>query len=1575
MDKVVLLILLALTPLAHGQNLPYAIQKTDDGKIDATAVQENFEYLSNKIKQLKITTNGLLVGFVTSVTGTSPICSTGGENPVISFCGTIPESSVVGLLTDLLGKVSKTGDTMTGTLSGTNLVESGTITHGTGVISSGGNTRGANATDMQTYRTAADEVASGAGATIGGGGKNVEASSWATIGGGSSNTITAGADYSVIDGGLGNSIQDGSGSIGGGTLNRIDPAAGNSTIGGGRLNWIQYDATHTEGWGLAGAFIGGGQSNYAGSAGTIGGGYSNYANSYGSIGGGYDNYVHYHATVGGGKTNTANAIFTTIGGGLNNTITSATYGTVPGGRDNGCSSGSNYCFAAGYGSNANALGAWALSDGTGSGVTNTTANSLKAAFSGGYYWTGGASTFTAIVSEGNVTAPAFIGALTGAASLNVLKSGDTMTGQLTNTSSITVVGALGVKNQLDLDGSPGVIGYVAISSGPGLPPTWQPFPTSGQSVFYFQSSATDVSGVKLMASTQQVAQSTITLAGATDGVQISTWITSVNVPFATLIPSGIYTVRLHAAQTSGTKNAHVYAQIWETDSSGSYISQIGDTSAHTANLSAVDVEYTVSGSILSNYSLSGTGSRIVVKIFVMVLGVGSAPTVEIYYAGHADGHLALPANSTVITTLVPYDGALQNVNLGIRDLTASGGVFGSTLTVYGNAMSVGGSSFTVNGGSATVAYSMTAGSFIGNGSLLSGIPSSGSIVGVYVPVAGGTMTGQLTNTSTVTVHGNAFSVGGSSFVVAGGSATVAYSMTAGAFLGNATTASAFFTDPINCSAGNYPLGIDASGNVESCTSVSAGTELNTYGTDGSSKTFVNAVKISSGGLVVSLGNISLGGTGMVSASSAVFTYGVTAATMTAGAFSGTVIGSSTLNVLKVGDTMTGLLRVSSDTVVTGQSDLGDVGGVSIRNVGAGTGTIGFNSRGNGIGTYVSGVDGYGALMQLTPTTGLMTYYSESNALAGGNHSHITAWSVDNAGNFGIKNAAPATVLDVTGAAQFGIGAKSTFTASGNLAVGYGMVASTGIFKSTLTVQGDAFSVDGSALVVSGGKIGLGIASPAARLHVDGGGTSVVSTFTRTSGTSASMLVYSDNSGAGITDSSAFNKGIYLNRTSNAIEMFMGGSAKVAVSSLSYVGIGTLAPIEPLHVNGASFSGGNANSFSGAGVYTDWVSPRGRITAGSGGGNNRNLVLRAQNLGVVNENQVFLQFDGKVGISIDVVRTTLDVNGDISAGVGGTRSTFTSTGNLQLVSGSTLTSNGTFSLSTGSVSSQVVTPSIFVNKDGEVGILSRSPSEALTVGGAALAGGAAANDYLGTGVYMDFLSPSARITAGSAGGNNRNLLLRAVTSGGVPYNNHMFLGFDGSVGLSTNVAQTKLDVNGDASFGAAGAKSTFTVAGLLKLTAGGIQWADGSTSTTSATAPSGFVTVGASNTFTGENKFTKVAPTGVTITTVNVLYASGLNQAFAVFVASNASAVLQYSVGVTSVTYSGEGRYIVNWQSPFAHTMYHRSITAGHTSGTSVSCMVNEDTPLSRNMTSIMCNNQSGGSQNPFKVYIMATGAQ
>lgn len=61
---------------------------------------------------------------------------------------------------------------------------------------------------------------------------------------------------------------------------------------------------------------------------------------------------------------------------------------------------------------------------------------------------------------------------------------------------------------------------------------------------------------------------------------------------------------------------------------------------------------------------------------------------------------------------------------------------------------------------------------------------------------------------------------------------------------------------------------------------------------------------------------------------------------------------------------------------------------------------------------------------------------------------------------------------------------------------------------------------------------------------------------------------------------------------------------------------------------------------------------------------------------------------------------------------------------------------------------------------------------------------------------------------------------------------------GNVGIRTVTPATNLDVNGSAQFGAGATRSTITATGLLKLTSNGIQWADGSTSTTATSGSSG-----------------------------------------------------------------------------------------------------------------------------------------
>lgn len=76
---------------------------------------------------------------------------------------------------------------------------------------------------------------------------------------------------------------------------------------------------------------------------------------------------------------------------------------------------------------------------------------------------------------------------------------------------------------------------------------------------------------------------------------------------------------------------------------------------------------------------------------------------------------------------------------------------------------------------------------------------------------------------------------------------------------------------------------------------------------------------------------------------------------------------------------------------------------------------------------------------------------------------------------------------------------------------------------------------------------------------------------------------------------------------------------------------------------------------------------------------------------------------RVGIGTSVPTSTLHVNGSFGTGSGATISSFTTTGNLQLVSGSTLTTNGTIIISTAASAASTGPGSISIDNAGRVGI--------------------------------------------------------------------------------------------------------------------------------------------------------------------------------------------------------------------------------------------------------------------------------
>lgn len=113
---------------------------------------------------------------------------------------------------------------------------------------------------------------------------------------------------------------------------------------------------------------------------------------------------------------------------------------------------------------------------------------------------------------------------------------------------------------------------------------------------------------------------------------------------------------------------------------------------------------------------------------------------------------------------------------------------------------------------------------------------------------------------------------------------------------------------------------------------------------------------------------------------------------------------------------------------------------------------------------------------------------------------------------------PGTTIDSTQ-----ITSVRPVTLSDRLAVGGVVVA-----QSTLTVQGDAFSVGASTLVVSSGRLGVGTSSPAERLDVSGGAQfgsgALKSTFTATPSATAYALQLS--SGLNVLNAGGVNAAFF-----------------------------------------------------------------------------------------------------------------------------------------------------------------------------------------------------------------------------------------------------------------------------------------------------------------------------------------------------------------------------------------------------------------------------------------------------------------
>ena len=317
--------------------------------------------------------------YVTSVTGTSPIVSSGGTAPAISI--PVATTSVNGYLsstdwntfnnkTTCVGTVTSvaanagTGISITGspiTTSGTFCITNTSPYTGQAVIVLGGgadssvrcgvanNSTGNYSAALGGYGNTASARYSGVVAGYG----NTASGYYSFVGAGQTNT--ASGERSFVGGGLSNTASGAISFVGGGASNT---ASGNcSVIAGGKNNTASNAYT----------FVGGGNYSIAcGVSATASGGYASHAyGNYSTVGGGCgNNALSACSTVAGGRGNTASFAGAAIVGGQLNTA-SYYFSFVGAGNSN---IANNYASAVAGGSSNTASGYRSF---VGAGISNT----------------------------------------------------------------------------------------------------------------------------------------------------------------------------------------------------------------------------------------------------------------------------------------------------------------------------------------------------------------------------------------------------------------------------------------------------------------------------------------------------------------------------------------------------------------------------------------------------------------------------------------------------------------------------------------------------------------------------------------------------------------------------------------------------------------------------------------------------------------------------------------------------------------------------------------------------------------------------------------------------------------------------------------------------------------------------------------------------------------------------------------------------------------------------------------------------------------------------------------------------
>jgi hypothetical protein len=348
--------------------------------------------------------------------------------------------------------------------------------------------------------------------------------------------------------------------------------------------------------------------------------------------------------------------------------------------------------------------------------------------------------------------------------------------------------------------------------------------------------------------------------------------------------------------------------------------------------------------------------------------------------------------------------------------------------------------------------------------------------------------------------------------------------TAGTWSGNAGTATALAANGANCSAGNYPLGVDASGAVEGCTASGSGT-----GSPGGSTT---QLQFNNAGVFDGVGGSVYTGTTL--------------------SFTGN-IGIGTVNpAIALGIGSTNQFKVSSAGAVTAVSFSGPLTGNVTGNASGTALTVtqaaqtAITSLGTLTGLYVNGNVGIGSSAPagaLDVATGAVCINHVCNSAwpAGGSSQWLTNGSVGigTTSNVGIGSSAPANKLDIWGVGT--TSATNSLNIHDSTGVNLVNILDNGNVGINSTAPQAKLDVEGS-VYVGNGNIGIASISPQQKLDVNG----------------AAIF-----NGTGDTYLNPTSGNVGVGTSAPTAKLYVNG----AIYSTGNIGIGTLAPRQAIDVIG------------------------------------------------------------------------------------------------------------------------------------------------------------------------------------------------------------------------------------------------------------------------------------------------------------------------------------------------------------------------------------------------------------------------